>query len=186
MPIRQAPRNIVPTPEEAARLIAAPDLGLRWLLLCAAHCALRFGTSLRVTPNDCIGGVIRRRSKGGSTVEIALSQPMVDLLAVAHGDQNQPVCNLLAGRTLTKQGWQFRWRAWKKRLGIRKELRPHDLRRALARAVYDTTGDLRQVQSLLGHASLRATFHYLGEARTEPTNQAALRAAREQVTGEKP
>jgi integrase/recombinase XerC len=110
---------------------------------------------------------------------------MLQLLAVTHGDQNQPVCNLLAGRTLSKQGWQFRWRRWKQRLGIRKELRPHDLRRALARALYDQTGDLRQVQSLLGHASLRATFHYLGESRTEPTNPAALRAAREQASGEK-
>jgi integrase len=37
----------------------------------------------------------------------------------------------------------------------------HDLRRTIARELWDATRDLREVQSLLGHSSPKTTLHYL-------------------------
>jgi integrase len=39
--------------------------------------------------------------------------------------------------------------------------RPHDLRRTVAEQAYKITGDLRVVQTLLGHDSLKSTLTYL-------------------------
>lgn len=44
--------------------------------------------------------------------------------------------------------------------GITKNVHPHTLRHSYATAVYQHTGDLRLVQSLLGHASLNTSAIY--------------------------
>jgi site-specific recombinase XerC len=54
--------------------------------------------------------------------------------------------------------------ALKKKLGITRKLTPHDLRRTTARKLYALTGDLRDVQSLLGHSELQTTLWYLQDA----------------------
>jgi site-specific recombinase XerD len=41
-------------------------------------------------------------------------------------------------------------------------LAPHDLRRTFGRICYDVAKDLKQVQALLGHASVQTTERYLG------------------------
>lgn len=46
-------------------------------------------------------------------------------------------------------------------LGIQGEVRPHDMRRTTAVAVLDQTGDLRDVQAVLGHRSMNSTIWYL-------------------------
>ncbi len=53
-----------------------------------------------------------------------------------------------------------RWKL-KERLGIRDELRIHDLRRTCAEDVWDATLDLRVVQAQLGHRSPTTTARYL-------------------------
>src|SRR5581483_12509624 len=79
-----------------------------------------------------------------------------------------PIVNLLrpprAGQTpglsprFTKQ-----WKFLKKRLGIRPELRIHDLRRTLAEDVWNATHDIRAVQAQLGHRSPTTTARYLAD-----------------------
>ncbi len=72
------------------------------------------------------------------------------------------IIDLLEGRTLRAANTSLhdRWNKWKKQAGVRQELRLHDLRRGIARRVYATSGDLRVVQSLLGHKQLSSTLHY--------------------------
>jgi integrase len=40
-------------------------------------------------------------------------------------------------------------------------IRPYDLRHSIATAVYDLTGDIRAVQSLLDHSDLKMTNRYM-------------------------
>lgn len=46
-------------------------------------------------------------------------------------------------------------------LGITRRVTPHDLRRTAAVNMLEATGDLRDVQALLGHRSLQSTLWYL-------------------------
>jgi site-specific recombinase XerC len=71
------------------------------------------------------------------------------------------VVDALNGGPITQNALKRRWCIFRATAGIRKELRLHDLRRALARAVYQTTGDLRQAQAVLSHSNLTSTLWYL-------------------------
>ena len=42
------------------------------------------------------------------------------------------------------------------------DLSPHDLRRTGARLCHDCSGELEQIQFLLGHASVQTTERYIG------------------------
>jgi integrase len=55
------------------------------------------------------------------------------------------------------------------------ELTPHDLRRTCAKLCRKAGGDLEQIQSLLGHASIQTTERYLG------TQQDIVRAVNDRV-----
>jgi site-specific recombinase XerC len=120
-------------------------------------------------------------------VEVPLSEPMLALLAAARlvAPPESTVANALNGKEIKRQAWQKRWLDWKTLTGVRSEVQPHDLRRALARSMYAASGDVRQVQTLLGHSSLWATFHYLGNAVTGPIDGVALDAARRGMTNER-
>jgi len=60
--------------------------------------------------------------------------------------------------------------------GVNPRLTPHDLRRTVAKRVYDITCDLRIVQQLLGHRHITSTLHYIGAV-----DRSALRDALNQV-----
>lgn len=49
----------------------------------------------------------------------------------------------------------------RRKLGIRRKLTAHDLRRTTATRIYDATRDVRLVQALLGHGDLGSTLWYL-------------------------
>ena len=68
-------------------------------------------------------------------------------------------------------------------LGITRRLTFHDLRRTTADNVYKQTGDLRTVQSVLGHRSLKSTLHYL-DHRVRPVKVSVLELAKLNPTTE--
>jgi integrase/recombinase XerC len=65
------------------------------------------------------------------------------------------------GRPCARASFNRRFNALKKKCGIVRDLRPHDLRRTTATRVYSATKDLRIVQALLGHSNLGSTLWYL-------------------------
>ena len=72
----------------------------------------------------------------------------------------------IPGRSLrrhlkNKPSVDVQFRQLLKKAGIREGMRPHDLRRTTAVAMYRKTGDLRDVQALLGHRGLPSTIWYL-------------------------
>ncbi|HYE34353.1 tyrosine recombinase XerC [Methylocaldum sp.] len=63
--------------------------------------------------------------------------------------------NRIAGRTV-----QLRLECWQRKLGLPEHVHPHMLRHSFASHILESSGDLRAVQELLGHANLSTTQIY--------------------------
>jgi integrase/recombinase XerC len=64
------------------------------------------------------------------------------------------------GRRLTGRAVQLRLRHWARRQGVARAVHPHMLRHSFATHLLESSGDLRAVQELLGHANLSTTQIY--------------------------
>jgi integrase/recombinase XerC len=64
------------------------------------------------------------------------------------------------GQRLTPRAIQSRMRTWAVRMGIDQHVHPHMLRHAFASHLLESSGDLRAVQELLGHADIGTTQVY--------------------------
>jgi integrase/recombinase XerC len=64
------------------------------------------------------------------------------------------------GRRLTPRSVQLRLRQWSIKQGLNMPLHPHMLRHSCASHVLESSGDLRAVQELLGHADISTTQIY--------------------------
>ncbi len=64
------------------------------------------------------------------------------------------------GRRLTPRAIQKRMRLWAIRRGLDRQLHPHMLRHSFASHMLESSGDLRAVQELLGHADISTTQVY--------------------------
>ena len=64
------------------------------------------------------------------------------------------------GRRLTPRAVQYRLKQWAIRQGIAGNVHPHILRHSFATHVLQSSGDLRAVQEMLGHANISTTQVY--------------------------
>ncbi len=65
-----------------------------------------------------------------------------------------------AGRRLSTRAVQVRVRLWGAKQGVEGSMHPHLLRHSCASHVLESSGDLRAVQELLGHANISTTQVY--------------------------
>jgi integrase len=180
------PRNITVTDDERTRLLAAaaPHLKL-WLLLCS-DLALRSGTAAFIAPQhyDHSAGELTFTTKYGERLTLPVTDQVAALIAQCDMHDPSPFTMQLhraQGRRGPKP-WHSRYYANSLRrefqqlltaLAIKRNLRPHDLRRTTAVAMLEATRDIRCVQALLGHTNLASTFWYLDHHAT-PVNRATL------------
>ncbi len=66
----------------------------------------------------------------------------------------------LTGKALTVRAIQKRVAYWSRQQGLDQRVHPHQLRHSFASHILESSGDLRAVQELLGHANLSTTQIY--------------------------
>jgi integrase/recombinase XerC len=121
-------------------------VGLRWLDL------------------DLDGGEVRVLGKGGKTRIVPVGRHAVSALRALGAEQGAradgPVFRGRAGAPINPRTIQLRMKALALQQGIPKHIHPHLLRHTFASHMLESSGDLRAVQELLGHADIATTQIY--------------------------
>jgi integrase/recombinase XerC len=169
---RTLPKTL--SPDEAVRLVSVEDgtpAGLRdrALFELAYSCGLRVSelTGLDVEHVDHGTGEVRVTGKGSKTRIVPVGAPALAALAAwrpARSRMAKPGENALfvgrAGRRLSPREVQRRIKRWAAAAGLEVDVHPHMLRHSFASHVLQSSGDLRAVQEMLGHASIASTQVY--------------------------
>ncbi|MGE0356673.1 MAG: tyrosine recombinase XerC [Burkholderiales bacterium] len=162
------------SPDEATRLVALEDdsdagIGDRALFELAYSCGLRVSelTGLDVGAVDARTGEARVTGKGAKTRIVPVGAPALEALArwlpvrerlAAAGETALFVGR--AGRRLSPREVQRRIKRRAAAAGLAVDVHPHMLRHSFASHVLQSSGDLRAVQEMLGHASIASTQVY--------------------------
>lgn len=104
------------------------------------------GSKTRVVP---VGTQARAALRDWLAARAALVTPDNTALFVNRG-----------GKQLSPRTIQYRMKQWALKLGLQSDLHPHMLRHSFASHVLQSSGDLRAVQEMLGHASISTTQVY--------------------------
>ena len=172
----RAPKHLPQTlsPDEAVSLVALEDdsaLGIRdrALFELAYSCGLRVSelTGLDLGAADLKTGEIRVTGKGSKTRIVPVGAPAVKAIgrwiAVRAGLAKPGEVALFIGRSgrrLAPREVQRRIKARALAAGLPMDVHPHMLRHSFASHVLQSSGDLRAVQEMLGHASIASTQVY--------------------------
>ena len=168
----KAPRKLpqVLDPDEAKVLVEVPTdvpLGLRdrALLELFYSSGLRLSElcALRWRDLDLADGLVTVLGKGNKQRSVPVGSHARNALAAWRGEtgaaNDAPV---FPGRhgPITPRAVQLRLRQLAQRQGLFKRVHPHLLRHSFASHVLESSGDLRGVQELLGHADIATTQIY--------------------------
>jgi len=173
----KSPRNLPHTlsPDEAVRMVDLPADGDALTLRDKAMFELLYSSGLRLAelvglnPDalDFADASVRVTGKGnktriiplGSQAIIALQQWLQQRGALAKEDEPALFINRNGGR-ITARSVQLRMKEWGIKQGLSSNVHPHLLRHSFASHVLQSSGDLRAVQEMLGHASISTTQVY--------------------------
>lgn len=121
-------------------------------------CALRWGEL------DLADGLVQVHGKGGKQRIVPVGSHACRALAEwrseSAGKNDAPVFPGRAGAAISTRAVQLRLRQLAQRQGVFKRVHPHLLRHSFATHVLESSGDLRGVQELLGHADIGTTQIY--------------------------
>lgn len=169
----KAPRKLpqVLDADEMGQLVAVPQeapLGLRD----RAMLELFYSSGLRVSELcqlrradlDLAGGEVRVLGKGRKTRVVPVGRfaraALAAWLAAEPAAASAPLFPGRDGGPISARAVQKRVRQLALRQGVWKRVHPHLLRHSFASHVLESSGDLRGVQELLGHASIATTQIY--------------------------
>ena len=162
------------SPEEAARLVtidAAEPLAMRdrALLELAYSSGLRLSelAQLDLGACDLATGEVRVLGKGskerivpvGSAARAALQRWLAVRGTLAAAGETAMFVGR-RGQRLSPRAIERRLAQWAVRQGLTRHVHPHMLRHSFASHVLQSSGDLRAVQEMLGHASIASTQVY--------------------------
>jgi integrase/recombinase XerC len=162
------------TPDEAVRLVALPE-GDRWALRDRALLELAYSSGLRLSELasldverlDLAQGEVRVLGKGGkervvpvgAAAREALSRWIDQRSGIAPAAETAMFVGA-GGRRMSGRTIERRLAAWAVEQGLDRHVHPHMLRHSFASHVLQSSGDLRAVQEMLGHASIASTQVY--------------------------
>jgi integrase/recombinase XerC len=172
----RAPKRLPQTlsPDEAVALVSLDDgspLGRRdrALFELAYSSGLRVSelTGLDLGSIDAATGEARVLGKGSKTRVVpvggaalaAIAAWLPDRMKLARAGESALFVGA-AGRRLTPREVQRRIKRWAAAAGLTVDVHPHMLRHSFATHVLQSSGDLRAVQEMLGHASITSTQVY--------------------------
>ena len=162
------------SPDEAVRLVSVEedsDLGRRdrALFELAYSCGLRVSelTGLDIDALDAATGEVRVTGKGSKTRIVPVGRHALEAVAAWLASRPriakpaEPALFVGAGgRRLAPREVQRRIKRWAAAAGLAMDVHPHMLRHSFASHVLQSSGDLRAVQEMLGHASISSTQVY--------------------------
>jgi integrase/recombinase XerC len=162
------------SPDEAVRLVAIDDED-RWTVRDRALLELAYSSGLRLSELagldvdrvDLVTGEVRVFGKGakerivpvGAAARDALAR-WLDARAAVPGVADGALFVGAGGRRLSGRTIERRLAAWAIRRGLGRHVHPHMLRHSFASHLLQSSGDLRAVQEMLGHASIASTQVY--------------------------
>lgn len=169
----KAPRKLpqVLDVDEAVQLVELPNdvpLGVRdrAILELFYSSGLRLSElcALRWRDLDLADGLVTVLGKGSKQRSVPVGsharKALDDWRRESQGQLDAPVFPGRGGATITPRAVQLRLRQLAQRQGLFKRVHPHLLRHSFASHVLESSGDLRGVQELLGHADIATTQIY--------------------------
>ncbi|MDA0238141.1 MAG: tyrosine recombinase XerC [Proteobacteria bacterium] len=123
--------------------------------------------SITLQELDLNDGTVRVTGKGSKTRVVPVGRKAIDAInrwiALCQG-LNKPIKNILFpnknGTPISPRTIQHRLSQWTKKQGLGQNVHPHMLRHSFASHLLQSSGDLRAVQEMLGHASISTTQVY--------------------------
>ncbi len=113
---------------------------------------------------DADGAMLRVTGKGSKTRIVPVGAKAREALAALreqdHCSDDDPLVRGVRGRPLTPNGVRARLKRRANEQGVWKRVYPHLLRHSCASHLLESSGDLRAVQELLGHADIGTTQIY--------------------------
>lgn len=160
------------SPDETARLFAGNDEGMLAIrdkamfeLFYSSGLRLTELTSLDISAVDFSAGLVRVSGKGNRSRIIPVGSVALTALAAwlqtreqIAGEGEQAIFLNKNGKRLSGRAVEYRAKAWGIKSGM--GVHPHMLRHSFASHVLQSSGDLRAVQEMLGHASISTTQVY--------------------------
>ena len=162
------------SPDGAARLVVPNEttpLAIRdaALLELFYSSGLRLAelTGLTINAIDFAQAEVRVTGKGAKTRVVPVGrfalealQKWLALRQTFTPSEQQTIFVNRTGRPLTPRAVQLRVGYWAKKLGLGVHVHPHMLRHSFASHLLQSSGDLRAVQEMLGHANISSTQVY--------------------------
>jgi integrase/recombinase XerC len=197
----KSPKHLPSTlsPDEAVQLVAIPEEGVlaardRALFELAYSSGLRLSelAGVDVDRIDLDNGEVRVWGKGakerivpvGAAAQDAI-RAWLDVRAAIPGVDCVALFVGRSGRRIHPRAIQRQLALWATKRGLPRHVHPHMLRHSFASHVLQSSGDLRAVQEMLGHASIASTqvythldFQYLAAAYDKAHPRAKKRPAK--------
>ncbi|WP_062790566.1 tyrosine recombinase XerC [Aquitalea pelogenes] len=134
-------------------------------LMYSSGLRLSEAVGLDLSDMDLQEQLLRVRGKGNKTRLLPIGRTALDYLQQWLAErQAEAGCNAVFvgrhGRRLSARQVQKRLAEWSIRTGMDRHVHPHMLRHSFASHLLQSSGDLRAVQELLGHANLSTTQIY--------------------------
>lgn len=125
--------------------------------------------NLDIDALDLSEGTVVVTGKGNKTRIVPIGEHAINAIKKWLFSRNQILINNttekavfigLQGRRISARNIQYRLKEWSIKQGINSSVHPHMLRHSFASHVLQSSGDLRAVQEMLGHANISTTQVY--------------------------